>query len=989
MYGIEQAFAASPYQRAVHGACARRRGLKAHAVLRIVGDITPDAVRSALEVVICRHSALRSRLTDIGGMLAQVMEPGSSVAWGDASDAVVVAELRAERRDCELSLKISAVAVDAASFLTLARELAEVLAGSKLSDDPVQFIEFADWRNEMEPSASTRSSRDLQPSNARRSEYRVHRTMAVLDSKLTAALTQIAEKLGVDTQDCLLAAWIAYLARRSPPEMTSVRVAKDFRSSEAGLAGLVGLATAYVPLHVECDHDGTFEALTATVASSRAELREAARSIASVPSQGGIGFDVDACPSTVRAGDTRVDLIRADACAEPLAVRLTWSPATSSITLTVEREWAPLAAAERMLEGFVGFLSGLVVAGSPIAQLSAIGAKEKLWLNDAVRGPALPAFELLPMRILAAASRSPNERAVDDGTVSWSFSDLLERAHRVAAAIRPHAGRGKIVGILAEPAAPTLAAMIGVMLSGAAYVPIDPRLPPRRVSQLLGDCGASAVLAPNVRCTPPTGLPVIGLDELPSGDQRVTPHVEPDDLAYVMYTSGSTGVPKGVMVTHGGLASYAAFATSVYGFDEPVMGIVTSPFAFDLCLTTLLVPLARGRGTVIIPSSMEGLLDAIQRTPGEVVLKLTPRHLDAVTTLLPAGAAARVKTVVVGGEQLSTASVTRWQAVAPSCRLFNEYGPTETVVGCCVHEVPPGALLEGEVVPIGVPIAGSSLYVLDEHGHMLPAGAVGELYIGGAGVAQGYLGAPKLTAERFVPDPFAGAGARLFRTGDRVLRDHDGRLIFVGRRDDQLKLRGYRVEPGEIEAVLRQHPAVAACTVVRSSQSLIAFLVSAADAIEPAALERHAAEFLPEYMVPTRFVAIDRLPLTPNGKLDRAALAARLNAGEADALVALPRTEMEHLVARVWCELLGLERIDIDRRFLEAGGDSVLLIQAAARLQEQSGRPVPPPMLFEHPTVRSLAAAMSEEARPHAADLGKQRAARRAQRPSSRRRGRP
>jgi acyl-coenzyme A synthetase/AMP-(fatty) acid ligase/acyl carrier protein len=380
-------------------------------------------------------------------------------------------------------------------------------------------------------------------------------------------------------------------------------------------------------------------------------------------------------------------------------------------------------------------------------------------------------------------------------------------------------------------------------------------------------------------------------------------------------------------------------------------------------------------------------LDALQKTRGDVILKITPRHLDALATLLPADAAARVTTLVVGGEQLGTASVARWRALAPACRFFNEYGPTETVVGCCMHEVSPGAPVEGEVVPIGFPMAGAALYVLDESDRLVPGGAVGELRIGGVGVARGYRGAPELTAARFVPDPFAGGGARLFRTGDRVQRELDGRLVFVGRADEQLKVRGYRVEPGEVEAVLRQHPSVSACTVVRSAQSLVAFLVGPTVASDTSALARYAAERLPEYMVPTRFVAIDRLPTTPNGKLDRAALAARPEARGVRGSAALPQTEMERLVSRVWCDLLAIDQVDIDARFLETGGDSLMVIEAAARLQTQAAKAVPPAMFFEHPTVRSLAAALSGDVGTQAADLGRDRAARRAQVEASRRKG--
>ena len=941
----------------------------------------------ALETTITRHSALRSRLTDTGGLLAQVIEPVPSLSWNEGSDAIVVAELSTERpHEHELRLRLPATIVDAASFMTLAHELADQLAKRSLSEDPVQFFEFADWRNALlESGRTTLVPLPQERAASKRFDYRVHRAVEVLRPGVADGMAQAAEQMRVAPQDCVLASWIVTLARRMSGEAADVRVATDYRSFDPGLAGLVGRTTAYVPLTIKCGLNGTFEQLAAAVASARAKLRETDVEVGSVPRSGGVGFDVDLCPKTVRVGHTRVDLITADACAEPLALRLTWAPSTASITLTAEDGWGSRSGTERTLEGLVACLATAVGSVcSPIGKLPVMGPNEKTWLDELAVGPPERSSELLPEKILAAARRWPDRRAVDDGTCSWSFSDLVARAHRVVAAIRRHVGRDAIVAVLAEPSAPTLAGMLGVLLSGAAYVPIDPALPRRRVEQLLKDCGASAVLTPVGSDAVLTNRPVLHVDDLPSVEVSPTSTIEPDDLAYTMYTSGSTGMPKGVMITHGGLANYAAFAASTYGIDGDVTAIVSSPFAFDLSLTTLLVPLAAGCGVVIAPPSPQSVPDALRRARGDVILKVTPRHLDALTTFLPANEAARIKTVVVGGEQLGFATVARWRALSPYSRVFNEYGPTETVVGCCVHEIPPAVPSGREAIPIGTPIAGTSLHILDENGQRLPAGAVGELYIGGAGVARGYLGAPGLTGERFVPDPFAGGGRRLFRTRDQVRLDSEGRLVFVGRADEQLKIRGYRVEPREVEAVLEHHPSVSACAVVRSAQSLVAFVVGSTEAIDITSLARHAAELLPEYMVPTRFVAIDRLPVTLNGKLDRDALAAR----RAESCVPPPRSEMEHVVSRVWCDLLGqVDGVDVDARFLEIGGDSLMIIEAAARLQELTGRPVPPAMLFEHSTVRLLAAALSGEARPLPKNEGEERAARRAER-AGRQRGR-
>ncbi|MEW5926223.1 MAG: amino acid adenylation domain-containing protein [Gemmatimonadota bacterium] len=434
----------------------------------------------------------------------------------------------------------------------------------------------------------------------------------------------------------------------------------------------------------------------------------------------------------------------------------------------------------------------------------------------------------------------------------------------------------------------------------------------------------------------------------------------PCSLAYVIYTSGSTGRPKGVAVTHGGLGNYLRWAAEAYGLDGGEGAPVHSSLGFDLTVTSLLLPLVAGRRVVMVPDSLgvEALAEAVRAERDLTLVKLTPRHLALLgEQLAPDEAAGRTRTFVVGGESLAPEDMAFWRRYAPATEIVNEYGPTETVVGCCVRRIAAGDVLSG-AVPIGRPIANTRLYVLDRGLEPVPTGVAGELCVGGAGVSRGYLGRPGLTADRFVPDPFGGEpGARMYRTGDRARWLAAGELEFLGRADFQLKVRGFRIEPGEIEAALLEHPGVREAVVTARGEGagrrLVAH-VAGEGAADAARLREALRARLPEYMVPAAFVALERLPLTPNGKVDRAALPDPERGGPADGY-APPRDETEAALCRLWGEVLGVERVGVRDNFFELGGDSIVSIRVLARARVL-GLECTLPDLFRHQTVEALAA---------------------------------
>jgi acyl-coenzyme A synthetase/AMP-(fatty) acid ligase/acyl carrier protein len=438
-----------------------------------------------------------------------------------------------------------------------------------------------------------------------------------------------------------------------------------------------------------------------------------------------------------------------------------------------------------------------------------------------------------------------------------------------------------------------------------------------------------------------------------------------------MYTSGSTGAPKGAMIMHRGLVNYLTWAIKTYRVGVGGSVPVHSSISFDLTVTSLYTPLLAG-GTVELlaeDSAAQSLLAALRRNKGRSLVKITPAHLELLSQQLgPEEVAEMTKTFVIGGENLLAEKLRLWREFAPATRLINEYGPTETVVGCCVYEVQADDPQSGSV-PIGMPIANTQLYVLDSNLHPTPFGQTGELYIGGAGVARGYWNRPELTQERFVPDLFCGQPeARLYKSGDLVRYRDDGVLEYLGRVDNQVKVRGYRIELGEIEVTLSGHPEVQSCAVLAredepGDQRLVGYVVPAKnESLSAEELNRFLRERLPDYMIPTHFVFLGSLPLTPNGKVDRKVLPAPSNESIADnATFVAPRTEIEKKLAAIWTNLMKVENIGVHDDFFELGMHSLTAVRAVTQIREAFGVEIPFTTLFESPTIASLAKILGDK----------------------------
>jgi amino acid adenylation domain-containing protein/non-ribosomal peptide synthase protein (TIGR01720 family)/FkbM family methyltransferase len=614
------------------------------------------------------------------------------------------------------------------------------------------------------------------------------------------------------------------------------------------------------------------------------------------------------------------------------------------------------ATVETMAVRFVRLLQAVVGdADRPIGRLDILGDQERQTIlrtwNDTAR--AVPRGTL-PELVAAQATKTPDAVAVVCGDESLTYGELDARANQLAHYLLDlGAGPEVVIGLCLDRSAQMIVSLLGILKAGGAYLPIDPAYPRQHIDFILTDARADVLVTRSHRRDrlPPTSARIVCLDKDQSAIAGVpaTPpliRLVAHNLAYVIYTSGSTGVPKGVAVAHGGIPNLAAAQIERFAIAAGTRLLQFASPSFDAAISEIATALTSG-ATLVMPNGERAGSD-LARLIGEHAVThatLPPVVLSAFPNDLP------LQTLVVAGEACPTDQAARW---APGRRMINAYGPTETTV-CATMSEP----LTGEgVPPIGRPIANTRVYVLDDRLEPVPTGVVGELYVSGAGLARGYLHRPELTAERFVADRFGGAGSRMYRTGDLARWRADGTLDFHGRADAQVKLRGFRIEPGEIEAALRRCEAVAQAVVIAREDDghkrLIGYVAGrSGESIDAAALRAQLASELPDYLVPSAIMTLDRLPVTPNGKLDRKALPApdvRPHARR------VPRTPAEQILCGLVAEVLNLERVGIEDNFFALGGDSIMSIQLVSRAR-QAGLVITPRAVFQHQTVEALAAA--------------------------------
>ncbi|HVR95001.1 MAG TPA: amino acid adenylation domain-containing protein [Thermoanaerobaculia bacterium] len=959
--------------------------------LRLTGELRAGLLAWAFTAVVRRHEALRTTFSSRDGRPVQVIAPAlrletpvldlsglaeceiwaRRLAAGEArrpfdlerGPLLRLALVRLDEREHVLLLTLHHIVSDGWSMGVLLREIAALYGGRSLPELPVQYADFAIWqRRWLDLEGQLAYWRRQLEGAPRVLELPLDRPRPAMQtfrgSWLPVSLPAMGEfcrRAGATPFMVLLAAWSALLGRhvdqrdvlvgtpiagRNRREIegligffVNTLVMRADLSGAPGFAGLLERVRqtaldAYT--HQDLPFDRLVEELvperdlsTSPLFQVMLTLQNASRQTVELP---GLALS----PVNVDSGMEKFDLTLA----------LQEGPEGFAGVLGYNTDLFDGSTAARLAARFEALLEAAIEEPDlSLEELPLLLAAERHqvlaeWNDTSAPRPAGLLHEL----VSAQARRTPEAVAASFEDESLSYGELERRANRLAHhLIGLGVGPDDRVGVRMERSLEMIVGLLGVLKAGAAYVPLDPTYPAERLALLAESSGARAVL---------------GQDDLSRLDAHLPEAVPVTDgnLAYVIYTSGSTGMPKGVMIPHRGIVNRLLWMQEAYPLTPDDRVLQKTPFSFDVSLGELFGPLLAGARLVF--ARPEGhkdpayLAGAIVRE-GITSLHFVPSMLGAF--LEAASDLSSVRRVLTSGEALTPELVRRFSRVADA-GLLNLYGPTEASVEVSFWACDAAS----STVPIGRPISNLRLHVIDREMRPQPVGVPGELLLGGVGLARGYLGRPELTAAAFVPDPFGGEGERLYRTGDLCRRLADGAVEFLGRIDHQVKVRGFRIELGEIEAVLGSHPAVREC-VVLAREVLVAYVVGNA---EPEALKKFLGRKLPDYMVPAVFVALDALPLTPSGKVDRRALPDPERPRSAPAEAAAD--PVEDLLAGLWAEVLGLDRIGRDEDFFALGGHSLLATQVVSRVRTVLGIELPLRALFESPTVSGLARVVRE-----------------------------
>ncbi|MFI7703441.1 amino acid adenylation domain-containing protein [Nonomuraea sp. NPDC049480] len=935
------------------------------------------ALRSALDAVVARHEVLRSTVSvDEDGVPYAVVHPPAAVplvehpvgtgrekAARDAAAHVFdvgsdVPLLRASlcplgENEAELVVVVDHIAFDGASVGVLMAELAAELAGEPVPGPAVQVGDVAVRQQERPDLTRLREFWEAELAGAPAAlplpaDLTAARVIRTLPEEFVTRVAALARDCGATP----FAVWLAAVALAGGEPDTLVAVAAA-RRARPELTGVIGPLIDTVPVRLRPAAAWTFRDLVgqAAAATTRALVHQEIppAELPRAPVLLAMQHDMP-----MRAGGLELltDL-GSGAAGHELSVLVNRTVDGAELQLEYATARLGATAAEAYVERLSRLLRcALEDPGRPLSAFELVTPDERTALLALAAGPEPAEFpETVPEAL--AAHTGPTAVVGPDGT-SLSYAELTAWSGRVAAALLEHGVTpGEVVGVCLPRDHLMPAVLLAVWQAGAAYLPLDPEHPAERLRWLAQDAGVRVVLTRGGVAAVP-GVTTLDADRLATVHSgRTEPHpVRAEDLAYVLYTSGSTGKPKGVEVTHGNLAAYVAGLVTELRLGPGDIQPAVAPLTFDTSVSELWVPLSAGgtcvvvdRATAVDGHALAGLIAAC----GATVIDLVP---TTYRMLLAAGwAGAPGLLAISGGETLDPALA--GQILPRVGELWNTYGPTEATVASIQHRL--GAHETGPV-PIGLPMPGERAYVVDSELRLAPPGAIGELLLGGAGVARGYRGRPELTAAAFVDDPFV-PGGRCYRTGDLARWRPDGTLEFHGRRDHQVKVRGYRIELGEIEAVLRE---VADGVVTVAGSGAQAHLVGyvAPETADVAAAERHVRSRLPGHMVPRRWVALPALPTLPNGKVDRAALPEPVDGPETERVA--PGTDSERLVAAVWAAVLERPAVWADDDFFALGGHSFAATRVAGRLRETLKLAVPVRLLFERPLLADFAAGLEE-----------------------------
>nr|QLK00781.1 amino acid adenylation domain-containing protein [Micromonospora carbonacea] len=971
-------------------------------------ELDADAATAVFNQVLARHEALRTHLRSDDGTLVQVVREHEPVrlAAEDLSglpEAERLARYHAIREELartpipldtpplwrarlvkvkeawSLQFVVHHAVFDAQSAVLFTSELSAFItaaltgAPADVPELPIQYADFAAWQRDQ--LAGPELDRQLAFWTAHLAGAPAV-TGLPLDRPRPAQLGFAGDEVRFDLPDGLLDAvgrlaaasaatpymvlltgFAALLSRICGDDTVVVGVSTAGRDT-AEVSPLIGMFVNPVALRCDLTGDPTVAELLGRVRGSLIDAMEHGQ----VPFQRIVeAVAPQRDPSVQPIFQTALNFIP-DSGLDPVPLGTTKDDLAFDVTtgesrLVYRTDLFDRATAEAIVTRYVRLLDAAVAdPGRRVRELPLLDDAERRLVLDTwnATGHARPVGTVVD-EVQRQAAATPHATALVCDGAELTYAELNAAANRLARLLVARgAGPETRVALALPRSTDLLVAILAVLKSGAAYVPVDTGYPAARIGYLLDDAEPALVLAAAETAALVPGDALVldagtaaDLDAADLTDADRAAPLRPEHPAYVLYTSGSTGRPKGVVVEHRSVAAYLAWAREAYP-GLAGTALLHSPVSFDLTVTGLLGPLTAG-GTV----RLAAIDEPAARAGGKpALLKVTPSHLPLLDD-----AVSPTTDLVVGGEALTGEQLAGWRAAHPGVAVTNEYGPTEATVGCVAARIAPGQELAAGAVPIGTPTWNTRALLLDAALNPVPPGVVGELYVAGDQLARGYLRRPGLTAERFLPCPYGPAGQRMYRTGDLARWRADGTLDYLGRRDDQVKVRGMRIELGEIEAALLARPDVSAAAVVVRTDSgeptLVGYLVGDADGASVAA---DLARELPAHLVPAAFVALDALPLTPNGKLDRAALPAPAAPAAVDDAYVAPRTDAEALVAEVYADILGVEKVGAADDFFALGGNSLRGMRAMARIRAEVDVDLPMRALFGSPVVADLAA---------------------------------
>jgi amino acid adenylation domain-containing protein len=813
--------------------------LNAQCVLRIVGELDTGRLREALQAVVDRHEILRTTFPVPTGLRwpVQAVAEHGRILWREAAEVeacrakdwsapfdfaegplVRASFVAVSASENILILTLPSLCADAASLRNIVRELRDGYAGeAPETEDAIQYIPLSEWQQ---------AQQDGDDAEQGRAYWRSRKTSPALvlplqhaphgDSAFVVASCDVALPLGtagIERADAwLLGCWIALLGRVSGQSALRVGYTCAGRSYEEFEAA-VGPVARVVPVGAELRDGMRFRDLADELEGSIDEAGDwhefYERQEHEGPSEA-VGFELTEWLQDEPSEGPQFELEFQQACAERFQIRLSVTRAGDDIGARIQYD--PQVFSSEYVTRLAAQFSTLTAAAledpfAPFDRLPILSEAERRFVvEDSNRTRVEYRREVCVHTLFAEqVSRTPDGVAVVFDGGALSYGELDRRANRLAHRLRALGVAPEVrVGICMRRSPEMIVGLLAVLKAGGAYVPLEPGYPAERLEFMLADAQVAVLLTERslIQRLPCPGAQVLCLDDPFDSVVGAQPDSEPEsgvraeNLVYALYTSGSTGKPKGAMITHRSLVNYLTWCCEAYAVGSGAGTVVHSPIAFDATITALFPALLVGRRVELLREAegIEGLPEAMRRSEGFSLIKITPAHLSLLgEAVTDSRTAAQANALVIGGDALSGARLEAWRRLAPKTRLINEYGPTETVVGCCIHEVCERDMAD-EIMPIGRPIANTTLFVLDSLLEPLPTGVPGELFIGGDGVCRGYLGRPALTAERFLPDAFSGVpGARFYRTGDLTVRYPDGVLSFLGRMDHQVKIRSYRV----------------------------------------------------------------------------------------------------------------------------------------------------------------------------------------------------